>query len=116
MGCFKGTLFLQIKVSTKLYQALTRDMAYPLQDPFKNELKWLQEQQIIVSLGVSETSHWCKSFVVVPKPGGTVCLCLDPARLNQVLIRPVNRGSAVNDIFPKQTNVYYLTLIDASSG
>ena len=50
-----------------------------------------------------------------PKPYGKVILCLDPARLNQAIIRPVNRGPTISDIFPKLTCVFYHTLIDPSS-
>ena len=67
-------------------------------------------------LGVAETVEWYNSFVLVPKVNGKVRLCLDLARLNQVLIRPVHRGPTLNDIFPKLNNVKYLSLIDASSG
>ena len=53
--------------------------------------------------------------MVVPKTDGKVWLCLDPAWLNQVLIRPVHRGAMLNEILPKLNNVQYLSLIDASS-
>ena len=36
--------------------------------------------------------EWCNSFVLVPQANGKVRLCLDPARLSQVLIRPVQRS------------------------
>ena len=45
-----------------------------------------------------------------------VGLCLDPVRLNQVLIRPVHRGPTLNDILPRLNNVTYMSIIDASSG
>ena len=41
-------------------------------------------------------------------------LCLDPARLNQALIRPESRRSTINDIVPRPANVKHLTLMDAS--
>ena len=44
----------------------------------------------------------------------TIHLFLDPSRLNQALIRPVQSGLVINDIFPKNTNVHHLTLIDTS--
>ena len=56
----------------------------------------------------------CNSFVLVPKPNVTVSLCLDPERLNQMLIHQVHRGPTLNDISPKLNNVKYLSLIDAS--
>ena len=43
-------------------------------------------------------------------------LCLDPAKMNQVLIRLVNRGPTLNDIFPKLMNAKLLdSAIDVSS-
>ena len=50
------------------------------------------------------------------KANGKVRLCLDPAWLNQALIRLVQRGPTFKDILPKLNNVRYLSLIDASSG
>ena len=45
-----------------------------------------------------------------------VRLCLDKARLNKALIRPVYSGSTLNDILWRLACIKYLTLIDASSG
>ena len=67
-------------------------------------------------LGVDETAEWCNSFVLVPKANGKVRLCLDPARLNQALIRPIHRGPTLNDILPRLNNVKYMSIIDASLG
>ena len=44
----------------------------------------------------------------------TVWLCLNPAWLNHILIKAVHRGPIINDILPKLTHVWYLTLKDAS--
>ena len=46
------------------------------------------------------------------------CYGLNPARLNQALIRVVvHRGPTLNDVLPKQKkNAQYLSLIDVSSG
>ena len=66
-------------------------------------------------MGVDETSEWYNSFVLVPNANGKVRLCLDPAHLNQALIRPVHRGPTLNDILPNLNNVRNLSLIDVSS-
>ena len=87
-----------------------------LQNLFKDELDWLQKLDIITPLGVDKTAEWCNSFVLVPKANGKVKLCLDPARLNQVLIRPVHRGPTLNDILPRLNNVKYMSIIVASPG
>ena len=54
--------------------------------------------------------------MIVPKLNGTISLYLGPTRINQALIRPVNRGPTVIDIFPKLSNAWYLILIGSSSG
>ena len=101
IGCFKGTFSLQLKPDSKPYQAPPGHMAYALQKPFKKELKWLQELDIITPLGVDKTAEWCNSFVVVPKANSKVQLCLDPVWLNQALIRPIHRGPTLNNILLK---------------
>ena len=68
IGCFKGTFSLQLKPDSKPYQAPPRHVPYALQKPFKEELKWLQELDIVTPLEVDKMAEWCNSFVVVPKP------------------------------------------------
>ena len=91
-------------------------MAYVLQEPFKEELRCLQEMNIIMPLGVDKTLEWCNGFVLVPKANGKVRLCLDPAQFNQALIRPAHRGPTLNNTLPKLNNVQSMSIIDASSG
>ena len=79
IGCLKGTFSLQLKPDSKPYQAPPRHVAYVLQKPFKEELKFLQGMDIITLLGVDETLEWHNSFVLVSKANGKVRLCLDPA-------------------------------------
>ena len=57
IGCFKGTFSLQLKPDSKPYQAPTRHVAYALQEPFKEELRCLQEMDIIMPLGIDETTE-----------------------------------------------------------
>ena len=91
-------------------------MAFALQKLFKEELDQLEEMDIIALLGVDKTAEWCNSFVLVPKANGKVQLCLDPALLNQALIRLIHRGPTLNDILPRLNNVQYMSIIDASLG
>ena len=116
IGCFEGTFSLQLKPDNKPCQTPPRHVAYALQEPFKEELRCLQEMDIIMPLGVDEALEWCNSFVLVSKANGKVRLCLDPAWLNQALIRPVHWGLTLNDILPKLNNVQYMSIINASSG
>ena len=105
IGCFEVTFLLQVKADIKLYKVPRRCVVYVLQKQFKEELEKLQRQDIITPLGMDETAEWCNSFILVAKPNAKVRLCLDLARLNRMLIRPVHRGPTLNDIFPKLNNV-----------
>ena len=87
IGCFKGTFSLLVKEDGTPYQAPPRCIAYVLWDPFRKEQGHKQEQQITVALGLDETLEWYNSFVMVPKHDGSPKLCIDPARLNQVIYR-----------------------------
>ena len=97
-GCFEGKFSLQLKPDSKQYQAPPRHVAHALQKPFMEELKHLQKMDIITPLWVDEMAEWCHSFVLVPKANGKVRLCLDPAQLNQALIRRIHQGPTLNNI------------------
>ena len=115
IGYFEGTFSLQLKPDSRPYQSPLRHVSYVLQKPVKDKLDRLQQLDIITLLGADKTAEWCNSFVLVPKSNGKVRLCLYPAWLNQVLIRPIHRGPTLNYILPKLNNVRYLSIIDASS-
>ena len=55
--CFYVKFRLQVKEGSFQYQTPPRRVAYALQEPLMEELEWLQKQQIIVPLGVNETSE-----------------------------------------------------------
>ena len=61
-------------------------------------------------------SECCNSFMLVPKVNGKIRICLDPARLNKVLIRPIHRNPILNDILSRLAGVKCPTLIGANSG
>ena len=111
IGYVESTFSLQLKPDSQPYQVPPRHVVYALQKPFKEELEHLQKMDIITPIGVDELVEWCNSFVLVPNANGKVRLCLDPARLNQALIRPIHRGPTLNDILTKlnkcKVHVYY---------
>ena len=114
IGYIEGTFSMLLKPDSKPYQAPLRCLASILQNPFQ-ELERLQKLDILALLGVDKTLEWCNSFVLVSKANGKVRLCLDPACLNQALIRPIHRRPTLNNILPMLNNAKYLSLIDARS-
>ena len=101
---------MQAKEGSHPYQMPQRRVAYTLQELLKEEQERLQGLQVIVPLGFHETSEWYNSFMLVPKTNGKVKLCLDPARPNFVLIRPIC------SILPRLAGIKYFTFKDVSSG
>ena len=116
ISCCECTFKLQVREGSCLYQTLLRRVAYALQGPLGEELDQLQKQQIIVPLGIDETSKLYNSFMLFPKVSDKVKLCLDLAWLNKVLIKPIHRGLTLSDIISRQVFIMYLTLINAYSG
>ena len=116
IGSFYKMFSLQVKPDSKPYQTPQRCVVYALQKSFKEWLEQIQQQDIITPLGMNEIVEWCNSFILVPMSNGKLRLYMDPARLNQTLIRPVHRGPALNNILPKLNNAQYLSLINVSSG
>ena len=94
----------------KPYHVPLRCVAYTLQRPFKEELKWLKKQDIIAPLCIDETAEWWNSFVLVTRSNGGVKICLDPAGLDQTLIWLEHRGPKLNDILSKLNNASILLL------
>ena len=73
IGCFQGTFSLQVTEGSHPYQVPRKRVAYTVQKPLKEEPEWLQKQQVIVPLGLDETSEWCIGFVLVPRANGRSC-------------------------------------------
>ena len=115
LGVLKAHLVYRSRMTAGHTTCSQKSSIFPSGTP-KKELESLQKQNIIVPLGMYETSEWCNSLLLVPKANGKVQLYLDLANLNKTLIRPVHRGPTLNDILPRLLGIKYLTVIDASSG
>lgn len=62
-------------------QCIVRRVAIPLMQPVKEELERLERLGVIAR--VEQPTDWCARMVVVPKPGGKVCICVDLTKLNE---------------------------------
>ena len=104
----------RLKMAVNHIMCFPRRVANALQEALTEELERLPCQQLIVCLGMEETSKWCNSFVLVTKANGEVRQCLDSTKLNRVLIGPVHRGQTLHDILPILADTKYLTPLDVS--
>ena len=101
--CFIDTLSLLVKYDAKLYIVPPRWVAYALQKPFKK----IRLQEKITGTTKAGWNGWMvQQLHCRTQPSGTVQLCLDHARLNQALIRPIHRGPALNNILFNKCALY----------
>ena len=56
-----------------------------LHDSLKEELDRMETMKVIRKLDINEASDWVHALVLVVKPNGKLCVCLDPCTLNAVL-------------------------------
>ena len=102
----------------QMMQSHTRCPLDTSHTPSRRHLKRIRQttkQQIVAILWMDKMIKLCNSIIIVPKPNFTVQLCLHPARLNQVLIRPICRSPTLTDILPKLTNVLNIIIRDVMS-
>ena len=108
VGCFKGTI--HIKKDAEPYQAPPRWVPIALQKCFKAELDRMMKPGIIEPLKINEHSKWCNSYVTVQKPSWDMWMCIDPAKLNCIIVRPIHRGQIVSDVLSRLMGATYLSL------
>ena len=74
----------------------------------------------MVNLGVispvKQSTDWCSGMVVVPKPDGSVRVCVDLTHLNSAVKREVHPMSSVDESLAKLGHSKLFTQLDANSG
>ena len=76
------------------------------------------EAQGIISKydGRNISPEWLNSFVIVKKPNGSLCICLDPMDLNKEIIRPVCNAQTMDDVVHKLKSAKYFAVFDTGKG
>ena len=70
---------IMVKPHSTPVQKPLRWVAIAMRDKFKQELDSMEAQGIISKYdGHNATPEWLNSFVIVNKPNGSLCICLDP--------------------------------------
>ena len=82
LGRLKDNYKIQLHSEAKLFALTTpRRVAVPLLPKVKAELERMEKLGVISK--VTTPTEWCAGMVVVPKPNGTVRICVDLTKLNQ---------------------------------
>ena len=85
-------------------------------DPLKKEIERIQRLQVIQKLDINEATDWCHNLVLVRKPNGSLCVCLDPRTINNALRFNVHNSRTFQDITSSIRHVAKVFKIDANSG
>ena len=99
------------------FRSLPDIVPLAMKERFKQELDSMESQGIISKFDGRDVSpEWLNSFVIVKKPSGALCICLDLTDLNKEIIRPVCNAQTIDDMIDKLEHAKYFTVIDTSKG
>ena len=94
-----------------------RRVPIAMKEKFKQELDSMEAQGIISKYDGRDISpEWLNSFVIVKKPNGSLCVCLDPTDLNKEIIRPVCNTQTMDDVVHKLKSAKYFAVSNTSKG
>ena len=87
-----------------------------LRNDLKTELDRMESMKVICKLDINEASDWVHALVLVVKPNGRLCVCLDLRTLNTVLQHNVHNAQRFIDIVAQIRGFTHCSKIDANSG
>ena len=86
IGTIKNTVIhLDVKPGAIPIVCSPRQVPDALRDSLKAELDRMESLKVIRKLDINETSDRVHALVLMVKPNGKLCVCLDPRTLNSVL-------------------------------
>ena len=108
---------IMVKPHSPPVQKPPRWVPIAMRDKFKQELDPMEAQGIISKYdGCNASPEWLNSFVIVKKPNGSLCICLDATDLNKEIVRPVCNSQTIDDVIHKLKDTKYFAIFDTSKG
>ena len=108
---------ITMKQNSTPVQKPSRRVPIAMRDKFKQELKSVEAQGIISKYDGHDISpEWLNSFIIVKKPNGSLCVCLDPTHLNKEIIRPVCNAQTMDDVVHELKDAKLFAVFDTSKG
>ena len=82
LGAFKREYTIKLQPDAKPFCLFTpRNVPLPLCEKVKQEIQRMKKLGVISQ--IEEPTPWCAAMVVVPKPSGSVRICVDLKQLNE---------------------------------
>ena len=115
LGTFKGEYTIKLKPDAQPFSLFTpRNVPIPLRDKVKQELHRMESIGVISRVNVP--TPWCAAMVVVPKPNGTVRICVDLKPLNESVMREVHPMPKVDVTLAQLNGAKVFSKLDTNSG
>ena len=115
LGTMPEPYRIQLKENATPYAISTaRRISHPLKPKVKEELKRLEQQEVIRK--VDDATDWCAPIVPVLKPNGQVRLCVDYKHLNEAVKRELYMLPSVDQILGEIGDAVMFSKLDANSG
>ncbi|RWS19863.1 uncharacterized protein B4U80_00834, partial [Leptotrombidium deliense] len=113
MGTLPGKHHIEIDSSVTPVIMPVRRVPFAIRDKFKEELKFMEDNNIIEK--VSKPTEWVNAFTTVRKPN-KLRICLDPNRLNKAIKMPKYPIPNFETILSKVNGAKYFTVLDLKKG
>ena len=108
---------ITVKPQSNPVQKPPRHVPIAMRDKFKQELDSMEVQGIISKYdGCNASREWLNSFVIVKKPNGSLCICLDPTNLNKDIVRPIYNSQTIDDVVHNFKDTKYFAIFNTSKG
>ena len=117
VGTIKNAMVhLDVKPGAGPVVCAPHHVLHAVQPKLKEELDRMLKLGVIRKLDINKASDWVHALVIIIKPNGKLCVCLDPRTLNSVLHHNVHNAKRFTDIISKIKGFKYIFKIDTDSG
>ena len=115
LGTLQGDFHIHLKNDATPFALHTpRNVPLSMRPKVKAELERMESLGVISK--VDEPTPWCAGMVAVPKPDGSVRICVDLRPLNASVLREVHPLPTVDNILAQLSGARVFSKLDADSG
>ena len=115
LGRLKDRYEIKLRSDAKPFAlSAPRRIAVPLLPKVKAELQRMENLGVISR--IDTPTEWCAGMVMVPKPNGTVRICVDLTKLNDSVCRERHILPSVEHALTQIGGARYFSKLDANSG